>query len=263
MDRQARRFNTQRDDGSDGASDNASGNESENIEGGDSNNNNNNNSTNNNGVSDKKTRCDNCAANFGGDSHWTSKGTLCKTCYQFWRRTGMMRNVPSARKHEPPGSTRHNPIKSKRKPPRGMFINVQDLMSMVNGPPGQGEAFLRGLNAEIVNLKRNVQALKAQISQYKTETSPLKELKRLEIPSSQRINPRWTNEEQLLAVQGVRKHGKDFKAIAEIIGTKTESHVRQFFVNHERKYNLKRVLAEYEAENGINDTSSQDSRSLT
>ena len=66
-----------------------------------------------------------------------------------------------------------------------------------------------------------------------------------------RINARWTNEELLLAVQGVRKYGKDFKAIAEVIGNKTEAHIRSFFVNYRRRYNLDEVLAEYENEYGI------------
>lgn len=67
---------------------------------------------------------------------------------------------------------------------------------------------------------------------------------------SSRINARWTNDELLLAVQGVRKYGKDFSAIADVIGTKTEAHLRSFFVNYRRRYNLDAVLKEYEAENG-------------
>lgn len=51
--------------------------------------------------------------------------------------------------------------------------------------------------------------------------------------------------------EGVRKYGKDFKAIAEVIGNKTEVHVRSFFVNYRRRYNLDGVLQEYEAEYGI------------
>lgn len=54
----------------------------------------------------------------------------------------------------------------------------------------------------------------------------------------------------LLAVQGIRKYGKDFAAIAEVIGTKTEAHLRSFFVNYRRRYNLDAVLKEFEAENG-------------
>ena len=49
----------------------------------------------------------------------------------------------------------------------------------------------------------------------------------------------------------MRKYGKDFKAIAEVIGNKTESHLRSFFVNYRRRFNLDEVLQEYELENGI------------
>ena len=51
-------------------------------------------------------------------------------------------------------------------------------------------------------------------------------------------------------LQGVRKYGKNFKAIADVISNKTESHVRSFFVNYRRRYNLDEVFAEYERENG-------------
>lgn len=53
-----------------------------------------------------------------------------------------------------------------------------------------------------------------------------------------------------MAVQGVRKYGKDFKSIAEVIGNKTEHHVRTFFVNYRKKYNLDTILKEYEKDNG-------------
>lgn len=47
-----------------------------------------------------------------------------------------------------------------------------------------------------------------------------------------------------------RKYGKDFKATAEVIGTKTELHVRSFFVNYRRRYNLDEVHEEFLKENG-------------
>jgi hypothetical protein len=90
--------------------------------------------------------------------------------------------------------------------------------------------------------------------------------------NSGRINARWTSEELLIAVQGwycsydfkhdnfinnwnfvklgVRKYGKDFKAIADVIGTKNEAHVRLFFISYRKRYNLDAVLKEYEEENG-------------
>ena len=65
-------------------------------------------------------------------------------------------------------------------------------------------------------------------------------------------------------VLGVRKHGKDFRAIAEVIGTKTEAHLRSFFVNYRRRYNLDAVLKEFEAENGpIVDSDDKEEKVLT
>lgn len=51
----------------------------------------------------------------------------------------------------------------------------------------------------------------------------------------------------------MRKYGKDFKAIAEVIGNKTEAHARSFFINNQRRYNLNSVLKEFEAENGVSE----------
>ena len=64
------------------------------------------------------------------------------------------------------------------------------------------------------------------------------------------INAKWSQEELLLGVQGVRKFGKNFARIAEVIGTKTELHVRAFFVNYWQRHNLGNALKEYEAEPG-------------
>lgn len=48
-----------------------------------------------------------------------------------------------------------------------------------------------------------------------------------------------------MVVQGIKKYGKDFQAIAETIGTKSAGQVRLFFVNHKRKYDLDNALKEY------------------
>jgi hypothetical protein len=42
----------------------------------------------------------------------------------------------------------------------------------------------------------------------------------------------------LALFSGVRKFGKNFKTIAEVLGTKTEAHVRSFYVNYKRRYGL-------------------------
>ena len=71
------------------------------------------------------------------------------------------------------------------------------------------------------------------------------------LQSATRLNARWTQDELFLAVQGVRTYGKNFRAIAEVLGTKTEAHVRSFFVNQRQRYNLDEVLRSYEQEHGI------------
>uniref|UniRef100_UPI00398EDB41 REST corepressor 1 isoform X5 n=1 Tax=Pristiophorus japonicus TaxID=55135 RepID=UPI00398EDB41 len=68
--------------------------------------------------------------------------------------------------------------------------------------------------------------------------------------TNQKINARWTTEEQLLAVQAIRKYGRDFQAISDVIGNKTVVQVKNFFVNYRRRFNLEEVLQEWEAEHG-------------
>jgi len=200
------------------------------------------------------------------------------------------------------------------KPPKGIYINHDDLVSLATGSNTQGEQILKSMDREIVSYKRVVQNNKQLLSMMgrKAKETRLKrisagrltnpydksrsattppaapvattasstavssenaskgeETKSEEGPSpsaetktandtttdspqgeESRINAKWTNEELLLGVQGVRTFGKDFHAIAEVIGTKTDSHVRSFYVNYRRKYNLDAAVKEYESANG-------------
>lgn len=47
-------------------------------------------------------------------------------------------------------------LKKQKKPPKGMYLNYQDLMSIASGPAGQGDAILKGLDSELCSLKRQV-----------------------------------------------------------------------------------------------------------
>ncbi|XP_052770261.1 REST corepressor 1-like isoform X2 [Mya arenaria] len=194
-----------------------------------------------------ETTCSNCGVT-SSQLNPTPKGSLCSSCYQYWRRTGVMRSM-GAKRHEP-GQHRHNPMKHRRKPPRGMYLQAEDLKSMVTGPQGQAEALLKNLDSELVAAKRSVQNNKQMLGMQKHKLGSSTEMFRC-ADNMAKINAKWTNEELLLAVQGIRKYGKDFAAIAEVIGTKTEAHLRSFFVNFRRRYNLDEVLAEYEAEHGL------------
>lgn len=48
---------------------------------------------------------------------------------------------------------------------------------------------------------------------------------------------------------GFRKFGQNFKAISEVIATKTESHVKKFFARYRKSRNLDKVCQESQANN--------------
>ena len=129
---------------------------------------------------DGKPRCDNCCTTATGQFNQTPKGMLCSACFIFWKRTGTMKSSSSqagkgmkASSSSQTGSTDGLSLmsKQKRKPPRGMFVDKEDLMLLATGPPGTGEAILRGLDQEIVSIKRQVQNNKQIISQVKHKIS--------------------------------------------------------------------------------------------
>lgn len=48
----------------------------------------------------------------------------------------------------------------------------------------------------------------------------------------------------------IRKYGRDFQAISDVIGNKSVVQVKNFFVNYRRRFNIDEVLQEWEAEHG-------------
>ncbi|XP_049625882.1 REST corepressor 3 isoform X2 [Suncus etruscus] len=143
---------------------------------------------------------------------------------------------------------RHHSQRAKCRPPKGMYLTREDVAA-VSCSPNAASTILRQLDMELISLKRQVQNAKQVNSALKQKMEGgIEEFKPPE--SNQKINARWTTEEQLLAVQGVRKYGKDFQAIADVIGNKTVGQVKNFFVNYRRRFNLDEVLQEWEAERG-------------
>ncbi|KAG8193388.1 hypothetical protein JTE90_012190 [Oedothorax gibbosus] len=230
MDRQVRKLSAQKDEGS--GSEAPSDNESDMDVDKD-----------NKTESSGKGLCSNC--NASAQLFSTAKGSLCYPCTQYFKRTGTLRSSGTMRT-----SARHNLTRSKRKPPRGMHLNYDDLVAIVTNAAGEEDAILRGMDCEIISFKRQVQLNKQKISEVKEKIAA--GIDHLRPPeTANRFNTRWLNDELLLAVQGIRKYGRDFKAVAEIVGNKTENNVRNFFVNYRRRFNLDNVLQEYDAEHGI------------
>ncbi|KAG8504413.1 REST corepressor 3, partial [Galemys pyrenaicus] len=174
---------------------------------------------------------------------------------------------------------RHHAQRSRCRPPKGMYLTQEDVLA-VSCSPSAANTILRQLDVELISLKRQVRTdpepgdqarhcpvprrrvppssapSGPSVQNAKQVNSALKQkmeggIEEFKPPeSNQKINARWTTEEQLLAVQGVRKYGKDFQAIADVIGNKTVGQVKNFFVNYRRRFNLEEVLQEWEAEQG-------------
>nr|XP_057927900.1 REST corepressor 3 [Doryrhamphus excisus] len=138
--------------------------------------------------------------------------------------------------------------RSRCRPPKGMYLTQDDVVA-VSCSAAAANTLLRQLDMELVSLKRQVQNAKQMNSGLKHVLEP--GISDFRLPEcGQKVNARWTTDEQLLAVQGVRKYGKDFQAIADVIGNKTIGQVKNFFVNYRRRFNLEEVLQEWEAEQG-------------
>uniref|UniRef100_A0A6Q2XCM5 REST corepressor 3 n=1 Tax=Esox lucius TaxID=8010 RepID=A0A6Q2XCM5_ESOLU len=143
---------------------------------------------------------------------------------------------------------RHHSQRSKCRPPKGMYLTQEDVVA-VSCSSSAANTVLRQLDMELVGLKRQVQNAKQLNSGLKHRMEA--GIDDFRLPEcNQKVNARWTTDEQLLAVQGVRKYGKDFQAIADVIGNKTVGQVKNFFVNYRRRFNLEEVLQEWEAEQG-------------
>ena len=71
--------------------------------------------------------------------------------------------------------------------------------------------------------------------------------------NTNRIISRWTNDEILLMTQAIRDHGKDFKVIADIIGTKSEVQIKNYFLQNQDKMKFDTLIAELNEENDMHD----------
>ncbi|KAJ8266250.1 hypothetical protein GJAV_G00128270 [Gymnothorax javanicus] len=144
---------------------------------------------------------------------------------------------------------RHHPLRARRRPPKGMHLIQEDLTSL-SASPDTGALSLKQLDAQLVSLKRQVQSIKQNNSSLKRDMVGGIDALRPTEPAP-KINSRWTTEEQLLAVQAIRRYGKDFAAIAEVIGNKTVPQVSSFFISYRRRFNLDEVLQEWQAEQEV------------
>ncbi|XP_075993421.1 REST corepressor 1 [Genypterus blacodes] len=139
--------------------------------------------------------------------------------------------------------------RAKKRPPKGMFLNQEDVQALSSSSPS-AQGLIRQLDGQLVSIKRQIQSIKQTNGALKDKLgSGVDEYRQTEV--NQKFNTRWTTEEQLLAVQAIRKYGRDFQAISDVIGNKSVVQVKNFLVNYRRRFNLDEVLQEWEAEHGM------------
>ncbi|XP_061059519.1 REST corepressor 2 isoform X2 [Eubalaena glacialis] len=108
---------------------------------------------------------------------------------------------PGPGKKEAQGSQyRHHPLRTRRRPPKGMYLSPEGLTA-VSGSPDLANLTLRGLDSQLISLKRQVQSMKQTNSSLRQALEggidPLRPPE-----ANTKFNSRWTTDEQLLAVQG-------------------------------------------------------------
>ncbi|KAK6477688.1 REST corepressor 2 [Huso huso] len=151
------------------------------------------------------------------------------------------------KKEQLSSQNRHHPLRARRRPPKGMYLSQEDITAV---SASTDTATLRQLDTQLVSLKRQVQNIKQMNSSLKQNLEKgIDQLRPLE--GHPKLNSRWSTDEQLLAVQAIRKYGKDVSAIAEVIGNKTVPQVKSFFVSYQRRFNLEQVLREWQAEQEV------------
>ncbi|XP_065203190.1 REST corepressor 1 isoform X2 [Planococcus citri] len=198
-----------------------------------------------NGGQKQNNTCVNCGV-LCNETHSTAKGLMCRTCALHFKKTGNPRPTfgPARGRAE-----RHHVLpRNKCTPPRGMYINHDDLIAIASGSETQPDYILKSMDRELLTLKRIVQNNKQSISLAKNRTSKgVETYKRIiNAHSNHRVCPTWSNEEVLLAVQAIRNFGKDFQAIADIVGTKTKAHVKSFYTTNRKRFNLDLLLQDHQ-----------------
>uniref|UniRef100_A0A336KZC2 CSON001364 protein n=1 Tax=Culicoides sonorensis TaxID=179676 RepID=A0A336KZC2_CULSO len=195
--------------------------------------------------------------------HNTIHGKLCSSCHHHFKRTGVLRPT-TAPNFFGKRSRPNDNGKYKKYPPKGIYFNHDDIVALAQAtqnPENKQHDIVLSMERECASHWTRIQLNKQKLSKIRKVVD--ESLPEVQSPdSNNRVSVRWTNDEYLLAVQGVKNHGKDFATIASILGTKTEAQIRTFFVNYRRRYNLDKLVREYDAIHGtrskISATSTKD-----
>ncbi|CAF3268730.1 unnamed protein product [Rotaria socialis] len=191
-----------------------------------------------------------------GPMHSTPKGILCNECFIYWQNSGLMR---------PELFPSKSSIKKIKRPPKNMAVDLNSILavnSYDNNPTSNTDNNeiidpIDKLEEEIRQELAVVQAHNQTIDQLTNQCRDGMETMRIPFLTSSSspfminnsnsitVTPtsNWTTEEILLAIQAFGKYGKDFDAVARIIGpTKAIADVESFFLECRERYQLDMVI---------------------
>jgi hypothetical protein len=188
--------------------------------------------------------------------HPTPKGILCDECYIYWQESGLMR---------PELYPSKSSVKKIKRPSKHMSLDLDSLIAMNsydNNPTSNTDQ--NEIIDPVEKLEEDIRHESAVIQAHNQAIGILTEQSRagmeaMNIPfltsssSPFRINssnsnpitptPNWSTEETLLAIQAFGKYGKDFDAVARIVGpSKTVADVETFFLECRERYQLDMVI---------------------
>lgn len=170
--------------------------------------------------------------------------TFCSKCYISWKNDG--KKVFSEVEL---GDCFYHPAgESKR-----ILFSYQDVIALVEGIPEAGDIMLKHLDAQVQDVKRDIQTKKQMLSQINEKIQPINhQIADLSIFGFSNILPEyqptsvWTPEEQQLVIQGLRRYGTDFSAISDVVRTKSPEAIRLFYISQKERLGLSLLVKEFE-----------------
>jgi REST corepressor 1 len=161
--------------------------------------------------------------------------------------------------------------KSLRKPPKGIYLNYEELIHLAKF---DYNITFDMLDKKLISLKKEVianvyyarifeltfrkiligkifkvQTNKQQIGSIIDEltknydASAVEEnLEFMNLGLAMNETPVWNEHEISMVLQGFSKYGTDFEAISQVMGTKSENSIKSFYLYHKDNYSLEKLV---------------------
>lgn len=126
------------------------------------------------------------------------------------------------------------------KPPRGLSLDVAKLTKIATIP---GAQLMEQLRQDVAEARRHIQTAKDELRGQEGQLGSGLEGEEPRQSEGRKAN-KWTAEEVHVALQSLRRHGKDFNAMSALLDNKSAQQCRNFYMNHRRRLNLDRLVAE-------------------